>query len=771
MPYMIAKNDKGEFCVYKHDENHQPVGDTFGCHPTEEEALAQMRAIYVNEHPGKAEMPADARPGPSVKAVGDWELDVLGLPFGSPAQKDAQGEYFAPDTQFHEDKFPLPPAVYYHGWGPDGKPAGDPAFIGKTVSREVRSDGVWYRVVLDKSSELARRVWDAAKRGIARASSGAVAHLVRTDPDGHIRHWPVAELSIFDAEGGRQPANSYAVALPVLKATYQAAGMTLPEGIEAEPEPSVTGAQAKAAAAAAGPVSSIDGAKPAGNPKEQKAKEFTMDEEAKKTIQEAVAAALKAQREADEAAAKAKAEEEKKVKDAIEAAIKAHDEELAVKSRRLPLGAPYVTRFNDQRYDNLDVADMATLVSILTGPVNGVKATRLNDPELAYKSLALKAAEAEKKGNNAAHEGLKALGLKADEIERSTLTSYGDEWAGVLYGTALWDKIRATNDLIGKLPQKEVPQGYESIPIPIEGSDPLFYKVAQAASLPTTEATGRPNATVTSSRVGTPTPVSLTVGKVGARVLFTGEMDEDSIVPWVPQLRAQMERAANEQFEYIILDGDTTATASTNINDIAGTPAATDAFLVLDGLRKLALVTNTANSVSIGTLTPEAFLSILKLMGVAGKNAAVNMQNTEFWIGPQVHWKALQMPEVKTADVAGNIGATIEKGVLTTIFGHKINVTFNMCRAGELLGTVTTDAYKLLSNSAGKVDQDTQANNIYGTILAVRYDQWLMGWKRRMTVETERFADADVSQIVVQARMGLVYRDTEAAAVGYGVIV
>ena len=64
----------------------------------------------------------------------------------------------------------------------------------------------------------AARVWEAAKRGTARASSGAVSHLVRTAPDGRILHWPVAELSIFETDSGKQPANGYAVAMIAAKA-------------------------------------------------------------------------------------------------------------------------------------------------------------------------------------------------------------------------------------------------------------------------------------------------------------------------------------------------------------------------------------------------------------------------------------------------------------------------------------------------------------------------------------------------------------------------
>ena len=71
------------------------------------------------------------------------------------------------------------------------------------------------------------------------------------------------------------------------------------------------------------------------------------------------------------------------------------------------------------------------------------------------------------------------------------------------------------------------------------------------------------------------------------------------------------------------------------------------------------------------------------------------------------------------------------------------------------------------ANSAGKVDVDTTSNNLYGAIVAVRFDQWKQAYKRRMTMETTRIANADSWEIVALARWGLAYRDTEASAISY----
>lgn len=487
--------------------------------------------------------------------------------------------------------------------------------------------------------------------------------------------------------------------------------------------------------------------------------------EIKATVAQAVADALKAEREKAQAEADAKAALEAEIKARIEAERKKWEEDAA-KSGRLPTvdGAPAVLQF-DRKYDNLEPADHALLVSILDA---GDKKLVGERREGALKALAGKAESLEKK-DSASYEGMKALkaqGFKSNEIHYSTLASHGDDWVGVLYSTRLWESIRAATPVVAKLPSIEVPQGMESIYIPVESTDPTFYLVSQAASLPTTEATGWPNATITSSQITT-ADATLTVAKMGARCLWTGEMEEDSLIPWVSNLRRQLERAAAEQMEYAIIDGDTATTATTNVNDIAGTPAGTELYLMCDGFRGLSLRINSANSRSAGTLTVDDYLETLKLMGVAGKNAAT-FDGVDFIIDPWTHWKTLQLAEVETQDVYS--APTLERGNLISIWGHNVHVSHFMCYAGVVLGTVTTDAYKLKSQAAdGKVDQDTEADNVAGSIVAVRWDQWLLGWKRRMTIETTRIARADTTEIVALARWGLKYRDTEAAAISYGV--
>jgi hypothetical protein len=165
-----------------------------------------------------------------------WELDVLTVPFGDPEHLDSDQEYFSPNTDLHLEQFREPLAVYYHGFNEEGHPMENPAIIGRVRpdSWAKRENGWWVRIALDKTAEYAKRVWDAAKKGIARASSATAAHLFRKRDDGEIINWPIVEISLFDAEGRRQPANPCALALPVIKSLYEQAGIALPDSLADE---------------------------------------------------------------------------------------------------------------------------------------------------------------------------------------------------------------------------------------------------------------------------------------------------------------------------------------------------------------------------------------------------------------------------------------------------------------------------------------------------------------------------------------------------------
>ena len=173
----------------------------------------------------------------AVKAVGDWELEVRAVPFG----RDSDGQTFDAQTDYMLEHFASPAIIYHHGVEPGAKNLeGKPVIIGKTIGVEKRHDGIYLRVLLDKTIDYARRVWEAAKKGKAVASSDSISHLARLEVagkrimyeknrPGRIAVWPLAGVSLWDRVAGNfTPASHNAIALPAMKAIYRDGKLPFP---------------------------------------------------------------------------------------------------------------------------------------------------------------------------------------------------------------------------------------------------------------------------------------------------------------------------------------------------------------------------------------------------------------------------------------------------------------------------------------------------------------------------------------------------------------
>ena len=171
------------------------------------------------------------------KKTGDeWTFEVLGVPFGGHlGGKDAQGEFFTPETDIMLNIGDVRPVLYYHGDLPSGRADPKPQAIGKATATRKDKDGWWFDVVIDKTKKFAQRIWTAAVQGLAKASAGGIGHLLRRNElTGELFTWPVAELTLIDKGQGRLPANELATVS--LKTVYEEAEMELPEAFVEKPE-------------------------------------------------------------------------------------------------------------------------------------------------------------------------------------------------------------------------------------------------------------------------------------------------------------------------------------------------------------------------------------------------------------------------------------------------------------------------------------------------------------------------------------------------------
>lgn len=683
-----------------------------------------------------------------IKFLDDAELTIggYGVVWGDEATKDLTGEYFTQETDLGLKWYDERPLLYHHGL--DDVVQMD--VIGRATKMTPDEVGVWVESQLDRRNSWYTVVKQMVKAGALNYSSGSIAHLAVKELDGHIKRWPIVEMTVTPV-----PAEPRFTDLDFVKSAYKSIGLNfeLPEG-------DFEGGDSKDASAHETGKSFSQG-------ENEMTEEFTAEQ--LKAIGGVVAGVFDARDAAVKATADREAEIEAEVKLRLEAAGKEKDEAA---TKTLPTDEDEadpkkkeITGIKDLRYGHLSAADLA-----MVGMALSSKGEQLS--EEGMKALVAKTGEAAEGKPHAlpydnkesyqlgAYKALvelqgDELPIKADEIHYPTLSSYGDEWVGVAYGSNLWEAIRIGTFLVPKMPTIEVPAGHESIWLPLEGGDPTWYLVAAATDVATVD--HGPSATITSSQIGT-SRKQLTLAKLGCRALWAGEMSEDSLIPFAGQLRSQFEVSGQEILEAVILNGDLEASANKNINDIAGTPAASDYFMAFDGMRKSPLVTTTANSRDGGVLIATDYLETVKLMGNAGKNA-LDRSKVEFIVDPLTHYKSLELPEVKTRDVSAS--PTVEGGRLTGLWGYGINIS----------GQIAYRAGNLLSNSAGKVDQDTVANNAYGQILAVRYDQWRLAFRRRMTMESTRIARADTTELVAMVRLGLAQRDTEAAAISYNLTV
>src|SRR5690348_1273564 len=113
MPYDV-RHEGDSWCVYKKDTDEK-----VGCSDSEEQANAQIAAIYANENKS-AETPNAEHAyftGGAIKAIGDGVIGGYLVAYGDPSTADDVGEFFRPDTDYALDYYPERPVLYHHGLG------------------------------------------------------------------------------------------------------------------------------------------------------------------------------------------------------------------------------------------------------------------------------------------------------------------------------------------------------------------------------------------------------------------------------------------------------------------------------------------------------------------------------------------------------------------------------------------------------------------------------------------------------------------------------
>lgn len=673
--------------------------------------------------------------GGAVKAKANGIVEGYLIAFTDETAKDLDGEWFSKSTNLHLEDFPIEgaPVLYNHGLSEVEFKS-----LGKVIKAKIDDIGLWVQAQLDLREDYEKAIYELAKAGKLGWSSGAIAQSVDVDgKSGLIKSWVAYEASLTPTPA--QPSLTQITAKSKLLA--EVAEDATPASDEAKTTSNVQ--------------STV-------KDKKQMNKEQIMalldeimallsEDESMMTASESDLEQVKT--EAEKSVTRlnpeivtrdiireeiiksvnglmAKRDEEKrKISEALKASAPARPSKSSqftphnqVDEKGAGNWQDRVTVGDNLKYAGASVSDLA--FGAMLGKSSDVEWMRQlvgkaedisNDMNTPYKKrLEIKS----------------MLPIKANEIDGTGNSGFGSNWVATMWTSDVWQVARYDTHydrFVSKGMQVRQLNNAGTVTFPTEGADPTAYLRAEAADV---DAVSRPETTVTISPFGTGS-VSISPKEIALATSLTDRLVEDSSVDAFAQANYQVSVKIQETRDQLLINGDTATGATTNINDIAGTPAGTEYWLGANGYRKYALVTATAYSADAGAALTEATWNT----AVATLPAKLRWRkaNTLLVCDPDTHQASLMLPEMK------EYMNTTNTGDLSVFQGHDI----------------VPSGFLALSNAAGKIDLDTAANNTKGTILALYLPYWGVGYSRQITIESDRDILSGTTTIVASFRMGI----------------
>lgn len=309
-------------------------------------------------------------------------------------------------------------------------------------------------------------------------------------------------------------------------------------------------------------------------------------------------------------------------------------------------------------------------------------------------------------------------------------SGYGSQLVGAQYVGDLWEAARAETRVFGLIDTFEMtaPTAY----IPVEVDFPELLLVS--------ESTANNSSNYSTVKTGS-NRVSLTASKFVIHQMWSGEMEEDSIIPFVPFLRRQLALTLAHYTDSLVLNGDTTNSGTGNINLDDADPADTKHYLAFDGIRHVGLVDNTANQKDMaGALTLAALAE--------ARGRMISTAYFHDWGHPTDPQDLIYVADPATADAIAaldpvlnariyNGGQELLSGQVAAVLGYPVISSMAMSKT-EADGKVST----------------TGSNNTKGQVVTFNRRGFVAGWRRRVKIETERIPATDQTRIVASLRLG-----------------
>lgn len=309
-------------------------------------------------------------------------------------------------------------------------------------------------------------------------------------------------------------------------------------------------------------------------------------------------------------------------------------------------------------------------------------------------------------------------------------SGYGSQLVGAQYVGDLWEAARADSRVFSLINTFEMtaPTAY----LPVEVDFPELLLVS--------ESTDNNSSNYSTVKTGSQR-VTATAKKFVIHQMWSGEMEEDSIIPFVPFLRRQLALSLAHYSDSLVLNGDMTNAATGNINLVDADPTDTKHYLAFDGIRHIGLVDNTGNSADAS-----GAIDLAKLNAARGR--MVDTTRFHDWGHPTDSNDLIYVADPATADAIAaldpvlnariyNGGKDLLSGQVAAILGYPVISSAAVSKT-DATGNVST----------------TGSNNTKGQVVTFNRRGFVVGWRRRVKIETERIAATDQMRIVASLRLG-----------------
>lgn len=746
--------------------------------------------------------------GPALKALGDGKVGGYLVVFGGPA--DAQGEWFSSGCDFHLDWYDgmTRPILYHHGL----KDADVIEEIGKITKLVTDGHGLYAEGQLDMSNPRAQAVYSEINKGRIGWSSGSAPHLSKVTPDGCIIEWAIVEASLTPTPAAGRRTNVQALKFdtstftpndaPIEPAAVRANGMVKEaSAIQGKKEirqtkrkgkpimtikgmPGLIGAMQGAnidSDAILAVLTALEEGEQVGDGSEMMADTATgetpvdtatmsadmVDDPAKDagpvTTGDAVTtydsgskpamtppAQGKPGTGATSVAGKMAGTDGKVMAELVKQVLEAYKTAPA-KSKaagftgqnptRTSAISGMKTQFHDMRYD-----DMAFLYEMRRQGKNPRAMGLEFEREMADKAFKAYSANELKLDPEVA----KKVAMKLD-FNNTTSASQGGNWVPDLWSSVLWMRVRIDNNVAKNVEVFQMPS--PTFEYPIESTDPIVYSVGESD----TDAEQTLATNVFTRSTLTVSKLQFVAKKTGLQVGFSTEIEEDSIIPFIPQLRAQAVRAFANSIDSNILNSDnTTGTGNINYKGANTSAAPTSNFLFGggQGMRYNALVTNTNVAVNFqGGIPTLSGIRLTRFKMLSALNSyGINPEDLVIITDPYTYGKFLAIDEINVFMNNGR-NATVNTGIVPNIDGTEVY-------ASQQLALADSTGYAL-SSGAGTL----------GNFVIFAKPAWKVGYVRQVMTDVSYVPWNDSYILTMTARYAIGNKDTIASAVGYNILV